>query len=137
MQKFFRRFYLIGDTLTVAKGKITNAKLNYKIIGKGDKVINQIPSSTESLHSGGIVLLYTEEGEDTVTQTTVPDFTNLSVSAANATAVNAGLNIQFAGNTSASTVVAYKQSLSANTTVNTGSVITVYFRDTKAENVAD
>ena len=129
--------YVIGDTLTVAKGKINNAKLNYKIIGKGDKVVKQIPSSTESLHSGGIVLLYTETDNTQVTQTTVPDFTNLSVSAANATAVNAGLNIQFAGNTSASTVVAYKQSIPAGKKVNTGSVITVYFRDTKADNIAD
>lgn len=129
--------YVIGDTLTVAKGKITNAKLNYKIIGKGDKVMKQIPASTEALHSGGIVLLYTEEGDSKVTQTTVPDFTNLSVSAANATAINAGLNIQFAGNTSASTVVAYKQSIPAGTKVNTGSVIIVYFRDTKKENLAD
>lgn len=127
---------VVGDTLSVAKGKITNSKLTYKIIGGGENVIKQIPSSTESLHSGGVVILYTEENSSAGETTTMPNFTGLSISAANATANNAGLNIQFTGNTSGS-VVAYKQSVEAGKTVEKGNVVTVYFRDTRADAIAD
>lgn len=127
---------VIGEDVAVAKGKVTSAKLNYKIIGDGQKVINQMPSSTDSLHSGGIVILYTEEIEEGANKATVPNFEGLSLSAVNETAVNAGINVQFAGNT-ASGVVAYKQSIAANETVDRGTVVTVYFRDTSADNIAD
>ena len=127
---------VVGDELSAAKGKITNAKLTYKVVGNGEKVVDQIPKSTESLHSGGVVILYTEESTQ-ASVVTVPDFTGLSVSSANATAANAGLNIQFAGNTSSSGVVAYKQSIESGQEVAAGTVVTVYFRDTSADNVAD
>ena len=127
---------VVGDALSAAKGKITNAKLTYKVVGNGEKVVDQIPKSTESLHSGGVVILYTEESTQ-ASVATVPDFTGLSVSSANATAKNAGLNIQFAGNTSSSGVVAYKQSIERGKEVATGTVVTVYFRDTSADSVAD
>lgn len=128
---------VIGDDIAVAKSKITGAKLTYKIVGGGEKVINQMPESTDSLHSGGVVILYTEEDTSGNSTTKVPDFTSLSVSAVNATAKNAGLNVQFAGNTSSPTVIAYKQSIDKDTEVETGSVITVYFRDISADNIAD
>ncbi len=128
---------VIGDEIAVAKSKITSAKLTYKVVGNGEKVINQMPSSTDSLHSGGVVILYTEENTEGSNKTTVPDFTSLSIASVNATAKNAGLNVQFAGNTASSTVVAYKQSVESGTEVETGSVITVYFRDTSSDNIAD
>lgn len=128
---------VIGEDVAVAKGKVTSAKLNYKIVGSGSKVVNQMPSSTDSLHSGGVVILYTEEIEEGTHKATVPDFTGLSLSSVNATATNAGLNVQFAGNTSTAGVVAYKQSIEPNESVDKGSVITVYFRDTSADNIAD
>ncbi|MBE6805824.1 MAG: PASTA domain-containing protein [Ruminococcaceae bacterium] len=128
---------VIGEDVAVAKGKVTSAKLNYKIVGSGSKVVNQMPSSTDSLHSGGVVILYTEEIEEGTNKATVPDFTGLSLSSVNATATNAGLNVQFAGNTSTAGVVAYKQSIEPNESVDKGSVITVYFRDTSADNIAD
>ncbi|MBQ0084255.1 MAG: PASTA domain-containing protein, partial [Clostridiales bacterium] len=127
---------VLGDTISVAKGKISNTKLNYKIVGNGEKVVKQIPSSSNSLHSGGVVILYTQE-ENTESQATVPDFSGMIISAANKTATNAGLNIQFAGNTASSSVVAYKQNIEKDKKVSVGSVITVYFRDTSSGNVAD
>ncbi len=128
---------VVGDELSAAKGKISNVKLTYKVIGNGEKVIKQIPSASDSLHSGGVVILYTEQTEEGENKTTVPDFTGLNVSAANATATNCGLNIQFAGNTSSGGVIGYKQSIEKNTEVAVGTVVTVYFRDTSADNVAD
>lgn len=127
---------VVGNTISVAKGKITNSKLTYKVVGNGENVIKQIPAATESLHAGGTVIIYTDGQEGASETTTVPEFNGLSVSASNATAKNAGLNIQFAGNTSGS-VIAYKQSITAGSSVEKGSVITVYFRDTRADAVAD
>ncbi len=128
---------VIGDELKAAKGKINNAKLTYKVIGNGEKVINQIPASSESLRTGGVVLLYTEDNGSGISKTAVPDFTGLSISQANKKAEESGLNIRFAGNTSTNGVVAYKQSESAGSEVDSGSVITVYFRDTDVSNNAD
>jgi len=127
---------VVGNTVSVAKGKITNSKLTYKVVGNGENVIKQIPAATESLHAGGTVIIYTDGQEGATETTTVPEFNGLSVSASNATAKNAGLNIQFAGNTSGS-VIAYKQSIASGSSVEKGSVITVYFRDTRADAVAD
>ncbi len=127
---------VVGNTVSVAKGKITNSKLTYKVVGNGENVIKQIPAATESLHAGGTVIIYTDGQEGASETTTVPEFNGLSVSASNATAKNAGLNIQFAGNTSGS-VIAYKQSIASGSSVEKGSVITVYFRDTRADAVAD
>ena len=128
---------VVGEDVSVAKGKITASDLKYKVIGGGGKVISQMPSSTDSLHSGGVVILYTEENEEQNKRVKVPDFTGLSLSSANATATNNGLNIQFAGNTASSAVGAYKQSIDAGAFVDTGTVVTVYFRDTSADNIAD
>lgn len=127
---------VVGNTVTVAKGKITNSKLTYKVVGNGENVVKQIPAATESLHSGGTVILYTEGYAEQSEKTTVPNFIGLSISSSNATANSAGLNIQFAGNTTGS-VIAYKQSVEAGSSVEKGSVVTVYFRDTRADAVAD
>ncbi len=128
---------VVGEGLTIAKGKITNANLTYKIVGNGETVLRQIPAAADTINSGGTVILYTEDGEETMQETLVPDFTGLTISQANATAASAGLNIQFSGNTSTSSVIAYKQDIEAGSTVERGKVISVFFRDTNADNVAD
>ncbi len=128
---------VVGESLTVAKGKITNQNLTYKIVGSGETVIKQMPSSTDTINSGGTVILYTEEVSGEESSATVPDFTGLGISATNTTAAEIGINIQFSGNTSSAGVVAYKQSVAAGTTVEKGTVVTVYFRDTSADNVSD
>lgn len=128
---------VVGESITIAKGKISNSNLTYKVEGNGETVLKQIPSSSETISSGGTVILYTEETTTDNTQTTVPDFTGLGISAANSTAANSGINIQFSGNTSSAGVIAYKQSVNAGDVVDKGTVVTVYFRDTSADNVAD
>lgn len=128
---------VVGDEISAAKGKITNSNLTYRVIGNGSTVIRQIPAATSQISSGGVVIIYTEENPETDNKVVVPDFAGMSISAVNSTATNAGLNIEFAGNTSAGGVVAYKQSVNAGESVDTGTVITVYFRDTSADNIAD
>lgn len=124
---------VVGDTVGAATGKITNVKLTYKLIGSGEKVIKQIPASSSSLHSGGVVILYTEDTTEK-NDATVPDFSGMTISQVNEAASKAGINVKFVGNTAVSSVVAYKQNFEKGTTVSIGSVVTVYFRDASANN---
>ena len=118
----------VGLDISEAKLKILNAKLQYQIVGSGDTVIRQLPEAGNQIPSGGIVILYTDEttGDKTVT---VPNFVGMTATEANAAAAKAGVNIEFSGNTSSSGLKAYKQSAEAGTTVEAGTIITVYFRD--------
>lgn len=121
--------YVVGKTLSEAKNTVTNAKLTYKVVGNGSTVIDQIPASTQSIYTGGLVVLYTEENTEK-RMATVPDFMHLSVSQVNSAASNAGINVEFAGSSvTTSGITAYKQSISAGETVEQGTVVTVYFRD--------
>ena len=128
---------VIGDSITVAKGKISNKNLNYKVIGGGETVVKQMPTTNDTISSGGTIILYTEEVSDDSSKTQVPNFVGLGISAANSAAAESGINIHFSGNTSSAGVLAYKQSIEADATVEKGTVVTVYFRDTSADNVSD
>ena len=117
----------VGLGVDDAKGKLTTAKLQYKIVGSGEKVIRQLPESGNKVISGGVVILYTEQSENTTV--TVPDFRGLTATEANTAAANAGVNIEFSGNTATGGLKAYNQSVAPGTSVEAGSIITVYFRD--------
>ena len=123
----------VGDTVANAKGKITTQKLEYKVVGNGEKVVRQLPAAGSKVISGGVVILYTEDGT-TASKATVPNFTGLSATEANAAAARAGVNVEFSGNTSTGGLKAYKQSVEAGKEVDAGTVITVYFSD---DNVVD
>jgi stage V sporulation protein D (sporulation-specific penicillin-binding protein) len=122
---------VVGESVTSAKTSLTNEGLEYKVVGDGDTVISQNPTSSSTIPSGGVVVLYTEkDAKETVR---VPDFTGLTVSEANKVASEYNLNIEISGNSlSSSTVVAYKQSTDKDTEVDIGSVITVTFKNTKS-----
>ena len=129
---------VINDDIATAKNKIVAAGLKTRIIGNGEKVLRQLPLGGQSLAKGGTVILYTEEGVTEELNATVPNFNGMTVSEANNSASAAGLNIEFTGNISSNGyITAYKQSLDAGTQVPTGTIVTVYFRDTSAANVAD
>lgn len=122
----------VGSEIAEAKSKITSAKLEYKVVGNGESVVRQLPEAGNRISSGGVVILYTEE-DGATSQVTVPDFTGLKATEANTAAANAGVNIEFSGNTGGS-LTAYKQSINAGTSVDAGTVVTVYFSD---NNVVD
>lgn len=123
----------VGSAIADAKGKITTQKLEYKVVGNGEKVVRQLPAAGSKVISGGVVILYTEDGA-AVTKATVPNFKGLSATEVNAAAAKAGVNIEFSGNTSTGGLKAYKQSVEAGKEVDAGTVITVYFSD---DNVVD
>lgn len=123
----------VGNAIADAKGKITTQKLEYKVVGNGEKVVRQLPAAGSKVISGGVVILYTEDGAE-VTKATVPNFKGLSATDVNAAAARAGVNVEFSGNTSTGGLKAYKQSVEAGKEVDAGTVITVYFSD---DNVVD
>ena len=123
----------VGSAIADAKGKITTRKLEYKVVGNGEKVVRQLPAAGSKVISGGVVILYTEDGAE-VTKATVPNFNGLSATDVNAAAARAGVNVEFSGNTSTGGLKAYKQSVEAGKEVDAGTVITVYFSD---DNVVD
>ncbi len=116
-----------GATLEDAQNKIKNKKLEYKVIGSGEKVIRQLPEAGSKVVNGGTVILYTEK--DAIKTAIVPDFNGLTATEANKTAAAAGINIEFSGNITTSGLKAYSQSIKKGKEVDAGTVVTVYFRD--------
>jgi len=124
---------LIGESTSTVKSKATG--FTVKIVGNGETVVSQMPSSNQSMPKGGIIVVYTEENAQRETAT-VPNLVGLTMAEANRVAVNAGFNIKIAGITQGSdAVLSYKQSVPANTEAETGTVITVYF--SSSENITD
>lgn len=120
----------VGTDVEDAKNKVTSAKLEYKVVGSGEKVLRQLPEAGTKVISGGTVILYTEQvGNEKVT---VPNLLNLSVTDVNAAASAAGLNVEFSGNTTMGGLKSYSQSIDPGETVDAGTVITVYFREDSA-----
>ena len=119
-----------NSDLTSAKAQITNAKLEYKIVGGGDTVIRQLPEAGKKVATGGVVILYTDETQSNTV--TVPNFSGLTATEVNTSAAALGLNIEFSGNIAIAGLKAYNQSVAAGTSVEVGTIITVYFRDESA-----
>ena len=68
----------------------------------------------------------------------MPDLLGLSVTDAEKKAVSAGINIKISGYTSSSDVAAYKQSVTAGTSIAAGTIVTVSFQTTgDVSDVAD
>lgn len=126
---------LVGDTVENAKAKLSSAKLQYQIQGNGEKIIRQLPEAGNRILSGGVVILYTEDtGDKTVT---VPNLVGLTANEVNKASVNSGINVEFSGNTTSGGLKSYRQSIDPGTTVNAGTIVTVYFRDESAVDAAD
>ncbi len=116
-----------GTAVSEAKAGITTKGLNYRVVGKGDKVIRQLPENGSRVFRNGTVVLYTDKkGEETVN---VPDFTGCTATTVNEMAANAGLNVTFSGNTNGSGLKVARQSVKAGTPISAGTIITVYFLD--------
>lgn len=124
---------LVGED--ASKVRLKASGFTVKIVGEGETVVSQMPSANQSMPKNGIIVVYTEENAEKQT-VTVPNLTGLTLTEANRLAVNAGLNIKIAGTTQgAGQVLSYKQSIPAESTTETGTIITVYFRS--SENVTD
>lgn len=124
-----------GDDIAAAKTKINSSKLTYKVIGKGDKVVKQLPEAGSSVYNGGMVILYTEESDSQTV--TVPNLIGLTAAEVNKAAAAAGINIKFSGNVTSTSVLSYAQDIKAGETVALGQIVTVYFRDEASADMAE
>lgn len=121
---------LAGASVAAAKTQLSNGGFNYKVVGTGEKVVKQSPAAGSVIPQKATIVLYTDTVDASDT-TTVPDFSSMSVTQANAAAATAGININLAGNSlTANDTSAYRQSVAPGTTVEKGMVVTVYFKHT-------
>lgn len=119
---------VVGKTVDAAKSEVAAKGLSYKIVGSGQKVIRQLPESGSTVFNQGTVILYTEASAEKL-KTKVPALTGMSLSQVNNLAAQYGLNISFKGNVNSNkAVVSYQQSIAAETEVERGTLVEVYFR---------
>lgn len=120
-----------GKSLDEAKQEIELYGLKYTVIGNGDKVVRQCPTSAGTVPKGGTIYVYTDETERKTTK--VPNFTGLTVSEAKSLAATNNLNIEVSGNNmNSGTVIAFRQSEDVDAEVEQGSVIAVTFKNTES-----
>lgn len=119
---------LVGNSVEDAKELLEKEGFEVKVVGKGEKVLNQVPAYNQTMPKNGIIVLYTDDSEERLT-VTVPDLRQMSVSQANKYALSAGLNIKISGNAlNTGELVSYEQSIAVGEEVEYGTTITVYFK---------
>lgn len=110
--------------LTDAQEILADSDISYKVIGDGDYVSKQSPSSGSVFVTGGSVILYT--GESEVETTTVPNVVGMTLTAAKSLIYENGLNmfISDVGNSDSELVVT-SQSIESGTEANKGTVLSL------------
>lgn len=122
---------LIDLSVKDAETKARNAGFSIKVYGNGEKVVNQVPTSSARLKKGSNIIVYTTDSEPEMV--TVPDVYNMTVIGANSLITNSGLNMKVDGigkrdNTNGTAMFAASQDPAAGTIVERGSIVYVQFR---------
>ena len=107
-----------------ARGVMTTFKLNVKVEGNGDTVLEQVPKGGVKVAENSTVILYTEKRVIPKT-TKVPDVTGLTFKEAEQKLSEYGLKISAAGDTGDK--VATKQSPAKDEMITPGGTVTVTF----------
>lgn len=119
---------LKGKTVTEAKNILNDLGIDIVTKASGDEIIiNQTPKAGVSLAKGGIVKIYTEN-ENTSVSVSVPDLKGKNLTAAKSTLKGKNLNIQAEGSG-----VVVSQDVQVGTTVEEGTIIKVTLQDTTTE----
>ena len=119
---------LKNKTVGTAKQILSDLGLTYLTKSADDELItSQNPKAGISLSEGGVVRLYTQNN-DTSVSTTVPDLKGKSLSSAKSALKSKNLNIQVTGS---GTVVS--QDISAGTSVEEGTVIKVTLQEVTSD----
>lgn len=120
--------YIRGSTVLQATSTLEALGLEIEVIGSGDTVVRQVPSSGSTMPTGCTVVVYTDEDYD-VQYTTVPDISGCSLSQANKLLSNAGLNLLPLGGAAekSGAVCTGTSNYSVGTTVEVGTIIEAYF----------
>lgn len=123
---------VIGSTESEAAAALEQVGFSYRVVGEGDKVTDQVPSSGVRIPASGKVILYMGESKPTE-QVEVPDLTGLTPDECRSVLEEYGLYLKQKGVASSQvtgSTTASKQSPAAGTKVNIGAVVTVEFSDT-------
>lgn len=123
---------VVGEKVEKAQKTLTDAGFNVRVIGTGETVVEQVPSSNQPISVNGTVILYTEKNAEKQ-KTAVPDFRGMTVTQAYMTANNAGVNLSIVGNALSDSFVSFKQDIEPNTQVYLGDTIVVYFKSTSSD----
>ncbi len=117
---------LQGVTIDEANETLASLGLNGEVVGEGNIIISQSPTTGTTLAKGGTVMLYTDTALAESDTVSVPNLIGLSLSQAGETLALYGLNYAAVGVSSDdnNAAVAY-QSADAGTIVPRGSVITL------------
>jgi stage V sporulation protein D (sporulation-specific penicillin-binding protein) len=110
-------------SLSDAQETLTDANLTYTIIGDGDTVVKQSPSSGYTVIRGGNVVIYTEDTD--YQTTTMPSVVGYSLTAAQTLLYENGLNVVISSSSDADELVVTSQSYETGTEVYTGTVVTI------------
>lgn len=121
-------------SVIAAKESIDSKRLNIKVVGKGDTVLDQLPKPGMNIGENSTIMVYTE-ARDENTRVYVPDVTGLTVAQAKKRIEDAGLNFEVAGAGHAGTdgAYAFKQSISPGTQVEPATVVSVEFRHASSD----
>ena len=121
-------------SVSVAKESVDSKKLNIKIVGNGDTVVDQLPKPGVNIRENSTIIVYTETRDENK-KVSVPDLTGLTVSQAKKRLEDAGLNFEVAGAglTETDGAVAFKQSIPAGTLVEPATVVSVEFRHSSSD----
>lgn len=96
--EFYKEYIVpntIGMSIEDAKREISNNRFNAKIIGSGNKVIDQVPKAGFMLKEGSTIVLFTQEMSQTDVH--VPNVVGLSSQDAQKVLSNSLLNIKIKG----------------------------------------
>ncbi|MCD7760469.1 MAG: PASTA domain-containing protein [Clostridiales bacterium] len=122
---------LTGQTEAQAEQTLNNKKLSYRVVGSGDTVTGQIPSSGTYIPQNSTVILYMGE-EAPTDEVEMPNLKGLTPDQVVDVLNDLGLYMQASGTSGyyTSTTVCTSQSISAGTSVKRGTLLTVEFEDT-------
>ena len=122
-----------GKTVEEAQTILEEEGFSVRIMGEGEKVVEQVPASNQSVTKGGTVILYTEKTSEKE-KTYVPDMIGYSVSDVYTLANYAGINVKIVGNGyNTYGFVSYRQSVEAGSEIGYGDTVTVYFKSLSAD----
>lgn len=121
-------------SVLVAKESIDSKRLNIKVVGGGDTVLDQLPKPGVNIGENSTIIVYTETRDENK-KVAVPDLIGLTVSQAKKRLGDAGLNFEIAGAglTASEGAVSVKQSIPAGTLVEPASVVSVEFRHSSSD----
>lgn len=131
----------VGITATNVTGRETNEArsvledegFNVRVVGYGEKVLEQSPSSNQPITKGGTIILYTEKVTEKE-KATVPNMVGYGVDYIYQLANYSGINVKIVGSIlNNEGFVSYRQSKEAGTEVNYGDTITVYFKSASTD----